>query len=204
VKGQALDAKLFWPSFRGYTLTRRSAFTVRRSPFAVRRSALLEGEHLIAEAETMENLAVGILSRLEDPLLRLTGCVRNGMPEGFDTYFLAPRLTRFTAQHRSWKSKSSPIHGIDQVKLPAGGSKAWKSYGNGQSITRRFPSPGCPQSLSRSFKNSSTPSNFFTSAKLIACVASLSTRPVFFHASHNSRMARAQTISDSMGQTTIL
>jgi hypothetical protein len=78
----------------------------------------------------------------------------------------------------------------------------------GQSFTRRFPSPcppqGCPQSLSRSFKNSSTPSNFFTSAKLIACVASLSTRPVFFHASHKSRMARAQTISDSMGQTTIL
>jgi N-acetylmuramoyl-L-alanine amidase len=65
-------------------------------------------------------------------------------------------------------------------------------------------SPGCPQSLSRSFKNSSTPSNSFTSAKLIACAASLSTRPVFFHASHKSRMARAQTISDSMGQTTIL
>ena len=65
-------------------------------------------------------------------------------------------------------------------------------------------SPGCPQSLSRSFKNSSTSSNSFTSAKLIACVASLSTRPVFFHASHKSRMARAQTISDSMGQTTIL
>ena len=40
-------------------------------------------------------------------------------------------------------------------------------------------SPGCPQSLSRSFKNSSTPSNSFTSAKLIACAAILSTRPVF-------------------------
>jgi hypothetical protein len=56
--------------------------------------------------------------------------------------------------------------------------------------------PGCHQSLSRSFKNSFTPSNFFTSAKLIACVASLaslSTRPVFFDASHKSRMARAQT-----------
>ena len=61
-----------------------------------------------------------------------------------------------------------------------------------------------PQSLSRSFKNSSTPNNFFTSAKLIACVASLSTRPVFFHTSHNSRMALAQTINDSMGQTAIL
>ena len=43
-----------------------------------------------------------------------------------------------------------------------------------------------------------------TSAKLIAWAASSSTRPVFFHASHKLRMARAQTINDSMGQTTIL
>ena len=77
-------------------------------------------------------------------------------------------------------------------------------------VSQRLPpcpcplSPGRPQSLSRSLKNSSTPSNSFTSAKLIACAASLSTRPVFFHASHKSRMARAQTINDSMGQTTIL
>jgi hypothetical protein len=38
------------------------------------------------------------------------------------------------------------------------------------------PSPfRIPQSFSRSFRNSSTPSNFFTSAKLIAWVARLST-----------------------------
>ena len=95
---------------------------------------------------------------------------------------------------------------------PAGrgkGRAAWEEAWQGTINHAAFPlpllcPPGCPQSFSRSFKNSSTPSNFFTSAKLIACVASLSTRPVFFHASHKSRMARAQTISDSIGQTTIL
>ena len=101
------------------------------------------------------------------------------------------------------------VRTVDGILSSQRASLRRSSGGKGQSIARRFPSPrpllpGPPQSLSRSFKNSSTPSNFFTSAKLIACVASSSTRPVFFHASHKSRMARAQTISDSMGQTTIL
>ncbi|SAL20189.1 LysR family transcriptional regulator [Caballeronia sordidicola] len=58
-----------------------------------------EGERLMTDAEAMESLAMRINARLDDPSGGLTGTVRVGTPEGFGTYFLAPRLARLTAAH---------------------------------------------------------------------------------------------------------
>lgn len=57
------------------------------------------GEQLLREAEAVESLTIGIQSRLSDGASQLTGAVRIAGPEGFGTYFLAPRLGRFTADH---------------------------------------------------------------------------------------------------------
>jgi DNA-binding transcriptional LysR family regulator len=58
-----------------------------------------EGERLMTDAEAMESLAIRIRSRLDDPSVGLTGTVRVGTPEGFGTYFLAPRISKVTAVH---------------------------------------------------------------------------------------------------------
>jgi DNA-binding transcriptional LysR family regulator len=58
-----------------------------------------EGERLISDAEAMESLAIRIRSRLDDPSAGLTGTVRVGTPEGFGTYFLAPRMAKITTVH---------------------------------------------------------------------------------------------------------
>ncbi|CAN7754499.1 LysR family transcriptional regulator [Caballeronia sp. LjRoot34] len=58
-----------------------------------------EGERLMTDAEAMESLALRINARLGDPSAGLTGTVRIGTPEGFGTYFLAPRLAKLTAMH---------------------------------------------------------------------------------------------------------
>jgi DNA-binding transcriptional LysR family regulator len=58
-----------------------------------------EGERLISDAEAMESLAIRIRSRLDDPSVGLTGTVRVGTPEGFGTYFLAPRMSKVTTAH---------------------------------------------------------------------------------------------------------
>jgi DNA-binding transcriptional LysR family regulator len=58
-----------------------------------------EGERLMTDAEAMESLAIRIRSRLDDSSVGLTGTVRVGTPEGFGTYFLAPRISKITAIH---------------------------------------------------------------------------------------------------------
>lgn len=58
-----------------------------------------EGEHLLEDAEMMEGLALKMRARLDDKAVGLTGTVRIGTPEGFGTYFLAPRLARLTVTH---------------------------------------------------------------------------------------------------------
>lgn len=58
-----------------------------------------EGERLLADAESMESLALRMRSRLEEGAKGLSGSVRAGTPEGFGTYFLAPRLPRLQAAH---------------------------------------------------------------------------------------------------------
>ena len=76
----ALGTKLFDRRTGGYTLTR-------------------EGELLIEEAESIENIAARIQARLDHSVPNLTGCVRIGSPEGFATYFLASQLSALTEHH---------------------------------------------------------------------------------------------------------
>lgn len=77
---QALGAKLFDRRPGGFSLT-------------------AEGERLLGDAESMESLALRMRSRLEEGVRGLTGSVRAGTPEGFGTYFLAPRLGHLQAAH---------------------------------------------------------------------------------------------------------
>lgn len=57
------------------------------------------GEWLVKEAEEIESRTIGIQSKLTDRILGLSGAVRIGAPEGFGSFFLAPRLERLTGQH---------------------------------------------------------------------------------------------------------
>jgi DNA-binding transcriptional LysR family regulator len=57
------------------------------------------GEWLVKEAEAIESLTVGIQSQLSDKVLNLAGSVRIGAPEGFGTYYLAPRIGQLATQH---------------------------------------------------------------------------------------------------------
>lgn len=58
-----------------------------------------EGERLIGDAEAIETLALRMRATLDDGAASLTGTVRIGTPEGFGTYFLAPRIERLTGAH---------------------------------------------------------------------------------------------------------
>ncbi|MFT3961736.1 LysR family transcriptional regulator [Propionivibrio sp.] len=53
-----------------------------------------EGKHLVEDAEAVEALTLRMRSRFEDESAGLTGKVRIGTPEGFGTYFLAPRIAK--------------------------------------------------------------------------------------------------------------
>lgn len=57
------------------------------------------GEQLLREAEAVESLTIAMQSRLSDQTAQLAGAVRIAGPEGFGTYFLAPRFGRLTAEH---------------------------------------------------------------------------------------------------------
>lgn len=58
-----------------------------------------EGERLIGDAEAIETLALRMRASADDGGATLTGTVRVGTPEGFGTYFLAPRIARLTDAH---------------------------------------------------------------------------------------------------------
>jgi len=70
---QALKAKLFDRSPSGYTLTE-------------------QGERLLPMAEKMERLALGARELVGGSAASVEGTVRIGSPEGFGSYFLAPRI----------------------------------------------------------------------------------------------------------------
>jgi DNA-binding transcriptional LysR family regulator len=76
----ALGVKLFDRSSLGFVLTP-------------------EGERVLSDAEGMESLALRMRHRLEDASVGLTGSVRIGTPEGFGTYFLAPRIAQLSSAH---------------------------------------------------------------------------------------------------------
>lgn len=58
-----------------------------------------EGEALLEDAEAVETLTLRMNARLQADAAGLTGSVRIGTPEGFGTYFLAPRLPALGAAH---------------------------------------------------------------------------------------------------------
>ena len=58
-----------------------------------------EGERLVVDAEAMESLAIGMRARSDTGSGGLTGSVRLGVPEGFGTYFLAPKLAALAREH---------------------------------------------------------------------------------------------------------
>ena len=76
----ALKAKLFDRSPSGYTLTE-------------------QGRSLLPTAEEMERLALAVLETVGGTSACVEGTVRIGAPEGFGSYFLAPRIAALKALH---------------------------------------------------------------------------------------------------------
>jgi DNA-binding transcriptional LysR family regulator len=76
----ALAAKLFERRPQGYFLTNH-------------------GERLVTMAEAMESQALAAQSEVGGKDLTLSGTVRIGAPDGFSTYFLAPRIGQLTAKY---------------------------------------------------------------------------------------------------------
>lgn len=60
----------------------------------------VSGEKLLRTAENVESLIMAGESELADRDLSLTGVVRVGAPDGFGSFFLAPRLAEFCAANR--------------------------------------------------------------------------------------------------------
>jgi DNA-binding transcriptional LysR family regulator len=77
---QALKAKLFDRSPTGYTLTD-------------------QGRRLMPVAEEMERLSIGAEEMVGGTAASVEGKVRIGSPEGFGSYFLAPRAAKLKALH---------------------------------------------------------------------------------------------------------
>jgi DNA-binding transcriptional LysR family regulator len=77
---QALKAKLFDRSPTGYTLTD-------------------QGRRLMPIAEEMERLSIGAEETVGGTAASVEGKVRIGSPEGFGSYFLAPRAAKLKALH---------------------------------------------------------------------------------------------------------
>jgi DNA-binding transcriptional LysR family regulator len=76
----SLKAKLFERSPSGYTLTE-------------------EGRRLLPIGEEMERLAIGAGEAVGGSSTSVAGRVRIGSPEGFGSYFLAPRIARLKSLH---------------------------------------------------------------------------------------------------------
>jgi len=77
---RALGANLFERHATGYSLT-------------------AQGESLLASAEAMEGLAMTIMEDLAGSSGSLSGAVRIGTPDGFGSFFLAPRIGQLAARH---------------------------------------------------------------------------------------------------------
>jgi DNA-binding transcriptional LysR family regulator len=75
-----LKAKLFDRSPTGYTLTE-------------------QGARMVPMAEEMERLALGAADAVGGSAASIEGAVRVGSPEGFGSWFLAPRIGALTERH---------------------------------------------------------------------------------------------------------
>jgi DNA-binding transcriptional LysR family regulator len=58
-----------------------------------------QGAKLMQSAEAMESLAISSVADLRHSEMHISGAVRIGAPEGFGSYFLAPRLGALCDQH---------------------------------------------------------------------------------------------------------
>ena len=58
-----------------------------------------QGQKLMQAAEAMESLALAGMADLQQSELKISGAVRIGAPEGFGSYFLAPRLGALCDRH---------------------------------------------------------------------------------------------------------
>jgi len=89
----ALKAKLFNRAPTGYSLTGH-------------------GEQLMDRAEAMESLALSVQSELGGADLSVSGIVRIGAPEGFGSYFLAPRMATLADLHPNLEIQLVAIPGV--------------------------------------------------------------------------------------------
>ena len=90
---QSLAAKLFNRSPTGYSLT-------------------AQGERLLPRAEQMESLALAAQSEVGGSDLSVAGTVRIGAPEGFGSYFLAPRMSALAEAHPQLEIQLVAIPGV--------------------------------------------------------------------------------------------
>lgn len=67
------------------------------------------GERLLAHAERVETEMLQAQSTLGNVDLALAGTVRIGAPDGFGTYFLAPRLGRLAEEHPGLSIQLAPL-----------------------------------------------------------------------------------------------
>jgi DNA-binding transcriptional LysR family regulator len=89
----ALEARLFERAPTGYTLTP-------------------QGERLLVTAEAIESLTLAAQAEVGGADLSVAGTVRIGAPEGFGSYFLAPRLARLAELHPELEVELVAIPGV--------------------------------------------------------------------------------------------
>ena len=90
---QGLKARLFHRSPSGYTLTP-------------------QGERLLPTAERIESLALAAQSQVGGSEAAISGAVRIGAPEGFGSYFLAPRMGALCEAHPELEVQLVAIPGV--------------------------------------------------------------------------------------------
>lgn len=89
----ALQARLFDRAPKGYSLTP-------------------QGERLLITAEQVEALTLAAEGEVLGSDLSVSGVVRIGAPEGFGSYFLAPRLARLAEAHPQLEIELVAISGV--------------------------------------------------------------------------------------------
>lgn len=90
---EALKARLFDKGPSGYALTPH-------------------GERLMTAAEAMETLAMAAEAEVKAADLAVSGVVRVGAPEGFGSYFLAPRMAALADRHPELEVQLVAIPGV--------------------------------------------------------------------------------------------
>lgn len=116
----ALRASLFNRSPTGYSLT-------------------IQGEQLMATAEAMESLSFTAQESVGETDLSISGAVRIGAPEGFGSYFLAPRLGQLCDRHPDLELQLIAISGaVSLSKREADLAVALSAPREGRLVARKL------------------------------------------------------------------